>query len=161
MRDWLWHLTLNTGELRKCERQDFTDWDWAQFEQADPLPGPVEMPSNSNYWLYTTADPGKNWGTFELRRNLVGVGQIHLSWACFCVEEEAERLSWAHATEKFRLESLDYFEIRSMPAVPESSPWIAAVETNRLAPYERRWIVEFQSFYFWYLADKIYETSWL
>jgi hypothetical protein len=48
-----------------------------------------------------------------------------------------------------------------MPAVPESSPWIAAVETNRLAPYERRWIVEFQSFYFWYLADKIYETSWL
>jgi hypothetical protein len=161
VRDWLWHLTLNTGELKKCERKDFTDWDWAQFEQADPLRGPVEMPSNSNCWLYTNADPGKNWGTFDLRRNLVGVGQILLSWACFCVEEEAGSLSWTQATEKFRSESSDYFQIRSMPAAPDSAPWIAAVEKNRLAPYERRWIVEFQSFYFWYMADKIYEGSWL
>ena len=57
VRNWLWHLTLNTGELRRCDRRQFTDWDWAQIEQADPLPGPVEMPSNSNYWLYTSADP--------------------------------------------------------------------------------------------------------
>jgi len=74
VRDWLWHLTLNTGELKKCERLQFTDWDWAQIEEANPLPGSVEMPSKSNYWLYTTADRDKKWGTFEFRRPRVGVG---------------------------------------------------------------------------------------
>jgi hypothetical protein len=62
VRDWLWHLTLNTGEVKKCERHHFTDWHWAQFEQAGLLPGPVELPSNSNYWPYsrlrTTLDVG-------------------------------------------------------------------------------------------------------
>ena len=43
VRDWLWHLTLNTGEVKKCERHYFTDWQWAQFEQAGLLPGPVEI----------------------------------------------------------------------------------------------------------------------
>jgi len=62
------------GELEKCERRQFTDWDWAQIEEANPLPGSVEMPSKSNYWLYTTADRDKKWGTFEFRRNRVGVG---------------------------------------------------------------------------------------
>jgi hypothetical protein len=32
---------------------------------------------------------------------------------------------------------------------------------NRLADYERRWMVEFHAFYFWYLIDKIYEADWL
>ncbi|HEV3211466.1 MAG TPA: hypothetical protein VGY91_14510, partial [Chthoniobacterales bacterium] len=80
VRNWLWHLTMNTGELKKCERQHFSDWHWAQFEQAGVLPGPVEIPPNSNYWLYTAANPGKKWGAFEFRRNVVGVGQIRLSW---------------------------------------------------------------------------------
>ena len=161
VRDWLWHLTLNTGELKKCERRQFTDWDWAQIEEADPLPGPVEMPSNSNYWLYTTADRDKKWGTFEFRRNRVGVGQIRLSWACFCIGQEAERLTWKQAIEKFRWESPDYYQSGSLLAVPDSSPWIVAIEFNRLADYERRWMVEFHAFYFWYLADKIYEIGWL
>jgi hypothetical protein len=161
VRDWLWHLTLNTGELKKCGREQFTDWDWAQIEEANPLPGPVEIPPNSNYWLYTMADPDKNRGAFEFRRNIVGVGQIRLSWACFCIEQEAERLTWKHVTEKFRSESPDYFQIGSLPAVPDSSPWIAAIELNRLADYERRWMDEFHAFYFWYLVDKIYEASWL
>jgi hypothetical protein len=159
VRDWLWHLTLNTGELKRCQREQFTDWDWAQIEVASPLPGPVEIPSNSNYWLYTTADPDKNWGTFEFRRNIVGVGQKHLSWACFCIEQGAERPTWRQAIEKFRAENPDY--LRSLPAIPDSSPWIAAIEMNRLADYERRWMVEFHAFYFWYLIDKIYEADWL
>ncbi len=25
---------MNTGELKKCERQHFTDWHWAQWKQA-------------------------------------------------------------------------------------------------------------------------------
>ena len=41
---------MNTGELKKCERQHFTDWHWPQFEQAGLLPGPVQIPSNSNYY---------------------------------------------------------------------------------------------------------------
>jgi hypothetical protein len=45
VRNWLWHLTMNTGELKKCERHHFTDWHWAQFEQAGFLPGPVQIPS--------------------------------------------------------------------------------------------------------------------
>jgi len=45
--DWLCHLTFNTGELKKCERRPFTDWDWAQIDEADPLPGPVGMPSSN------------------------------------------------------------------------------------------------------------------
>ncbi len=161
VRDWLWHLTLNTGELKKCERRQFTDSDWAQFEQADPLPGPIEMPSNSNYWLYTTADPDKKWGAFEFRRNVVGVGQIRLSWACFCIEQEAERLTWKQAIERFRWERPDYVQTGPPLAIPDGSPWIAAVEISRLAGYERHWMIEFHAFYFWYLADKIYETGWL
>ena len=40
VRDWLWRLTMNTGELKKCERHHFTDSHWAQFEEAGLLPGP-------------------------------------------------------------------------------------------------------------------------
>jgi hypothetical protein len=160
VRNWLWHLTMNTGELKKCERHHFTDWHWAQFEQAGLLPGPVQIPSNSNYWLYTTANPGKKWGAFEFRRNLVGVGQIRLSWACFCIEQEAEYLTWKQAIERFRSDSSDYFGTRSPPAVPGSCPWIAAVEITRLADYERRWMWEFHAFYFWYLIDKMSEDGW-
>jgi hypothetical protein len=161
VRNWLWHLTLNTGELRRCDRRQFTDWDWAQIEQADPLPGPVEMPSNSNYWLYTSADPDKKWGTFEFRRNLVGIGQIRLSWVCYCIEPESEHLTWKQAIEMFRSESSDYFQTGSVLTAPDSSPWIASIEMNRLADCERRWMSEFHAFYFWYLVDKIYEVSWL
>jgi hypothetical protein len=160
VRNWLWHLTMNTGELKKCERQHFTDWHWAQFEQASVLPGPVEIPSNSNYWLYTMANPGKKWGAFEFRRNVVGVGQIRLSWACFCIEQEAEFVTWKQAIEKFRSDSSDYFGTGSSPSVPGSCPWIAAVEITRLADYERRWMWEFHALYFWYLIDKISEDAW-
>ena len=160
VRNWLWHLTMNTGELKKCERRHFTDWHWAQFEQADLLPGPVEFPSNSNYWLYTTANPDQKSGEFEFRRNLARVGQVRLSWACFCIEQEAEYLTWKQAIEKFRSDSLDYFETRSPPAVPESCPWIAAVEITPLADYERRWMWEFHTFYVWYLIDKMSEDGW-
>jgi hypothetical protein len=160
VRNWLWHLTMNTGELKKCERQHFSDWHWAQFEQAGVLPGPVEIPPNSNYWLYTAANPGKKWGAFEFRRNVVGVGQIRLSWACFCIEQEAELVTWKQAIEEFRSDSSDYFGARSQPSVPGSCPWIAAVEITRLADYERRWMWEFHALYFWYLIDKISEDAW-
>ena len=106
------------------------------------------------------ASPGKKWGTFEFRRNLVGVGQIRLSWACFCIEQEAEYLAWKQAIEKYRSDSSDYFGTRSPPAVPGSCPWIAAVEITRLADYERRWMWEFHAFYFWYLIDKMSEDGW-
>jgi len=148
---------MNTGELRKCERQHFTDWHWAQFEEAGLLPGPVEIPPNSNYWLYTTAHPGKKRGAFEFRRNVVGVGQIRLSWACFCIDQEEEHLSWKQAIEEFRSDSSDYFETGTPPSVPGSCPWIAAVEITRLADYERRWIWEFHALYTWYLIDKLLE----
>jgi hypothetical protein len=151
---------MNTGELKKCERRLFTDSHWAQFEEANLLPGPVEIPSNSNYWLYTTANPGEKSGEFEFRRNLVGVGQIRLSWACFCIEQEAEYLTWTQALEKLRLNSSDYFRTGCRSAVPESCPWIAAVEITRLGDYERRWMWEFHAFYFWYLIDKMSEDGW-
>ena len=160
VRNWLWHLTMNTGELKKCERHHFTDWHWAQFEQAGLLPGPVQIPSDSNYWLYTMASPGKKWGAFEFRRNLVGVGQIRLSWACFCIEREAEHLAWKQVIEKFRSDSADYFGTRSPPVAPGSCPWIAIVEITRLADYERRWMWEFHAFYFWYLIEKMSEDGW-
>ena len=155
VRDWLWHLTMNTGELKKCERHHFTDWHWAQFEHAGLLSGPVEIPPASNYWLYTTANPGEKWGAFEFRRNVVGLGQIRLSWACFCIEEEAEYLAWKQALERFRSDSSDYFGTRSSPSVPGSCPWIAAVEITRLADSERCWMWEFHSLYAWYLIDKL------
>lgn len=148
---------MNTGELKKCERHHFTDSDWGQLEEAGLLPGPVEIPSNSNYWLYTTANPGENSGEFEVRRNLVGVGQLCLSWACFCITQEAEYLIWKQAMEKFRLNSSDYFSTGCHSTVPESCPWIAAVEITRLTDYERRWMWEFQEKYAWYLIGKIHE----
>jgi hypothetical protein len=160
VRNRLWHLTLNTGELKKFERRHFTDWHRAQFEQAKLLPGPVQINSNSNYWLYTTVNPNKKSGEFEFRRNLVGVGQIRLSWACFCIEQEAEYLAWKHAIEKFRLDSSDYFGTTSPPTVPESCPWIAAVDITRLTDYERRWMWEFHAFYVWYLIDKLSKDGW-
>ena len=160
VRDWLWHLTLNTGEVKKCERHYFTDWQWAQFEQAGLLPGPVEILSNSNYWLYTTINAEKNWGEFEFRRNLVGVGQIRLSWACFCIEQEADYLAWKQATERFCSDSADSFETRSPLAALGGCPWIAAVEITRLAEYERCWMWEFQAFYVWYLIAMMSKDGW-
>ena len=151
---------MNTGELKKCARRHFTDSHWAQFEESGLLPGPVEIPANSNYWLYTTPDPGKKSGEFEFRRNLVGVGQIRLSWACFCIEQEAEFLTWKQATEKFRLNSTDYFRTGCRSVLPDSCPWIAAVEITRLTDCERRWMWEFHAFYFWYLVDKMSEVGW-
>jgi hypothetical protein len=32
-------------------KQEFFELAWAQFGQAGLLPGPVQIPSNSNYWL--------------------------------------------------------------------------------------------------------------
>jgi hypothetical protein len=151
---------MNTGELKKCERHHFTDWHWAQFEQAGLLPGPVQIPAESNYWLYTMASPGEKRGAFEFRRNLVGVGQIRLSWACFCIEQEAAYLAWKQAIEEFRSDSADYFGPRLPLAVPGSCPWIATVEITRLTDDERRWMCEFYAFYFWYLIDKMSEHGW-
>jgi len=90
----------------------------------------------------------------------VGVGQIRLSWACFCIEEEAEYLAWKQAMERFRSDSADSFETRSSLAVLEDCPWIAAVEITRLAEYERCWMWEFQAFYVWYLIAMMSKDGW-
>ncbi|MBV8901978.1 MAG: hypothetical protein JOY92_17900 [Verrucomicrobia bacterium] len=160
MRDWLWHLTMNTGELRKCERRHFTDWHWAQFECAGLLPGPVEMACDSNYWLYTTLKPREKWAAFEFRRNRVGLGQIRLSWACFCLEQAAETLTWAQALERFSLDCPDAFAARPAVELPGDCPWIAAFEITRLADHERGWMWEFHALYCWYLAGKLSEEAW-
>ena len=158
MRDWLWHLSLNTGELRKCERRHFTDWQWAQFEHAGLLPGPVQLASDSNYWLYTSVKAGQKWGTFEFRRTRVGVGQFRLSWACICPEPDGESMAWEQALNTFCL-SEDAFEVRSSPVIPSGCPWLAAVELSRLAGHERSWMGDFQACYGWYLIEKLAETD--
>jgi hypothetical protein len=70
-------------------------------------------------------------------------------------------VTWKRAIEEFRSESPDCYQTGSSFGAPDSPPWIVAIEINRLADYERRWMVEFHAFYFWYLADKIYEIGWL
>jgi hypothetical protein len=147
--EWVWHMTLNTGNTRKSYRGEVSDDVLAAMRQMDLLKSRAKLPIAGGYQLQTTIDQGG--AAFTVFKGEVPLGHCVLA-------VDANDAAYWEFIERLYLNITDKAPVDwVLPDKPLSVPWLAVVLLGLHHDVESaQWLRDFERCMAWLLIEDVF-----